>query len=206
MFYSSLLFYNELQSKENKTAFALANNLAIEMNKITRRQFLSFSAVTFSAAFPVCQAMSLHGHRSTLEIEETDNLQALAREAASKAVPIVLFITAPDCHYCHQLERDAIQPMLKNQQYKNALLLRRFNIANNQVIDFDGQTRNPIRIAGRYRAQLTPSILFLSPHGEEIAEKLQGVAYATELYGEMIDARLNQSLQKLQNPLRITHQ
>jgi hypothetical protein len=62
-----------------------------------------------------------------------------------------------------------------------------------------------MRIATRYKAQLTPTLLFLSPDGQKITESILGTAADLDLYGGMIDMRINQALEKLGNAGRISH-
>jgi hypothetical protein len=44
-----------------------------------------------------------------------------------------------------------------------------------------------------------------SPDGQKITESILGVAADLDLYGGMIDARINQALEKLGNTARILH-
>lgn len=138
-------------------------------------------------------------------IVSVDSLAQLANEAKTKNIPIMLFVTAPYCGYCHQLERDVIVPMLKNSRYTPLVLVRRFDLGKSSMIDFDGNTKDPMRIAARYKAQLTPTLVFLSSDGQQLTEHVLGVAADLDLYGGMIDSRINQALEKLGNAMRIVH-
>jgi len=141
----------------------------------------------------------------SVEIETTTNLIQLSAEASQQQIPIMLFVTSPSCGYCHILERDVIVPMLKNAHYQDKVLLRRLDLGQNQMIDFDGETKDPMRIAARYKAQLTPTIVFLAPNGQQLQDHILGVVKDVDQYGGMIDSRLNRSLEMLGNPLRIDH-
>jgi thioredoxin-related protein len=129
----------------------------------------------------------------------------LSAEASTQNLPIMLFVTSPSCGYCHILERDVIVPMLKNSHYQDKVLLRRLDLGQNQMVDFDGQTKDPMRIAARYKAQLTPTIVFLAPDGKQLQDHILGVVKDVDQYGGMIDSRLNRSLELLGNTLRIDH-
>ncbi len=134
-----------------------------------------------------------------------EHLAQLAIEAKEKNIPIMLFVTAPYCGYCHQLERDVIVPMLKNPRYAPLVLVRRFDLSKDSITDFDGNTKDSMRIATRYKAQLTPTLVFLSPDGQQLTEHILGVAADLDLYGGMIDTRINQALKKLGNTQEIVH-
>lgn len=164
-------------------------------NMLTRRTLLAHLLTLPLLSVTACSAAGL-------QLPEITNLQQAAQSAAQSRIPLMLFVSAPDCHYCHQLERDALAPMLLGQRYTDKVILRRFNLAREQIIDFDGTPQDPMRIAGRYRAQLTPTLLFLSPDGQEIAPRILGVTDLHQ-YGGMIDARLDQALQTLGNPARV---
>ena len=56
--------------------------------------------------------------------------------------------------------------------------------------------RGPSRIAGRYKVHVTPTVLFVDSHGEEIAKRLVGVA-SLDFYGGYLDAALVQSRNRL---------
>lgn len=139
------------------------------------------------------------------ELQTVTNLQQLAQQAAAQKVPMLLFVTAPHCRYCHQLERDVIQPILKNQQYQHKVLMRRLDLAEDMLVDFDGQRKDSMLVAKRYRAQLTPTMVFLAPDGNLIEENILGVVADIDQYGGMIDARLNRALTALGNSAQIQH-
>jgi len=160
---------------------------------------LSLAMVAPLLAFTGCEAAKAS------DLQTVTDLQSLGQQAHSDRLPIMLFVTAPNCRYCHQLERDVIQPMLKNKEYTHKLLLRRLDLGQDTIIDFDGNTKDIMVTAKRYKAQLTPTIVFLAPNGAVIEENILGVVADTDQYGGMIDARLNSALIKLGNHARITH-
>ena len=173
----------------------------INLNKIvrSRRRFLT--------SLVLLPLLGLFGCSDAKEsnILTVDNLAQLASEAKAHNIPIMLFVTAPYCGYCHQLERDVIVPMLKNPRYAPLVLVRRFDLSKESLVDFDGNAKDSMRIATRYKAQLTPTLVFLSPDGQQLTEHVLGVAADLDLYGGMIDARINQALEKLGNNQRIVH-
>lgn len=167
--------------------------------KISRRLLLSATLL-----LPLLETGACGATKPSDLITVTD-LSALAQEAQTARLPILLFATAPHCRYCHQLERDVIQPMLKNKQYQQKVLMRRLDLGQDTIVDFDGQTKDIMRVAKRYKAQLTPTMAFLSPTGDIIEDHILGVVADIDQYGGMIDARLNSALAKLGNPARISH-
>lgn len=167
--------------------------------KISRRLLLSATLLLSLFGLGACEAAK---HSDLITVTD---LSALAQEAQTARLPILLFVTAPNCRYCHQLEDDVIQPMLKNKQYQQKVLMRRLDLGLDTIVDFDGQRKDSMRVVKRYKAQLTPTIIFLAPDGSIIEDRILGVAADIDQYGGMIDARLNSALSKLGNPVRITH-
>lgn len=167
--------------------------------KISRRLLLSTALLLPLFGLGACEAAK---HSDLITVTD---LSTLAQEAQTARLPILLFATAPDCRYCHQLERDVIQPILKNKQYEQKVLMRRLDLGQDTIVDFDGQSKDSMRVAKLYKAQLTPTIVFLSPEGNIIEDHILGVVADIDQYGGMIDARLNSALAKLGNPARIIH-
>lgn len=167
--------------------------------KISRRKLLSATMLLSTLSLSGC------ADAQSTAITTADNLMRLSAEASVNNLPIMLFVTSPSCGYCHILERDVIVPMLKNKQYTGKVLVRRLDIGQNTMVDFDGSTKDPMRIAARYKAQLTPTIVFLAPNGQQLQDHILGVAKDVDQYGGMIDSRLNRSLELLGNSLRIEH-
>lgn len=167
---------------------------------VKRRSFLrGLLGLSLPALFSACTSAQ------SSAIENVNDLAQLAQQARAQNVPIMLFVSAPHCRYCHQLEYDVIVPMTKNRRYDSLVLLRRLNLGQDQVIDWDGVGKDPVNIASRYKAQMTPTIIFLSPDGEVIADKIQGVVVDIDQYGGMIDGRLNHALTVLGNSAQIVH-
>ena len=167
--------------------------------KIARRTLLSTLTLLPLVTLFSCANST---NPSVLTVED---LAQLAAEAKTKNLPIMLFVTAPYCGYCHQLERDVIVPMLKNARYGQYVLVRRFDLGKDSIIDFNGNAVESAQIAARYHAQLTPTLIFLSPDGKQLADNIKGVAADLDLYGGMIDGRINQALEKLGNTQRIRY-
>jgi thioredoxin-related protein len=167
--------------------------------KISRRLLLSAALLLPLMGTGACSAAK------PSDLITVTDLSSLAQEAEAMRLPILLFATAPNCRYCHQLERDVIQPMLKNKQYQQKVLMRRLDLGQDTIVDFDGQTKDIMLVAKRYKAQLTPTIVFLAPRGEIVEDHILGVVADIDQYGGMIDARLNSALTKLGNSARIVH-
>lgn len=118
-------------------------------------------------------------------------------QAEQRCAPVLLEFAAEYCHYCALLEREILAPTLLDQAYTARVTMRKLMIDNSRALqDFDQHTTDAARIAGRYKVHVTPTLLFVDSHGEEIAKRLVGVA-SLDFYGGYLDAALDQSRDRL---------
>lgn len=121
------------------------------------------------------------------EVPTVESLEQAAREAAERDLPLLLAFSSRSCAYCVQLEQDFLIPMLVSGDYTDRVLIRKLNIdAGVMVEDLQGRITPAHRIADHYNVDVTPTLLFLGPDGEELAERLVGVM-TPDFYGGYID-------------------
>ena len=137
-----------------------------------------------------------------VEVPVTTDLQADARQAAERRVPLMLVVAADYCSFCKLLAEEFLKPMLLSGDYTDKVLIRELRIDDDDTIrDFDGAEISPDTIALRYRASLTPTLLFLDAQGREVAQRLVGVG-TLDFYGEEIDQAILRALQGIRAPSR----
>ena len=61
---------------------------------------------------------------------------------------------------------------------------------------FQGENTTPAEQARLWKARFAPTVLFLGPKGQELAERLVGVA-VPDFYGDYLDARLMEARKRL---------
>ena len=61
---------------------------------------------------------------------------------------------------------------------------------------FMGENTTPAEQARLWKARFAPTVLFLGPKGQELAERLVGVA-VPDFYGDSLDARLMEARKRL---------
>ena len=121
------------------------------------------------------------------EVTTVASLEQATREAAARNLPLLLAFSSRSCAYCVQLEQDFLIPMLVSGDYTDRVLIRKLNIdAGVMVEDLQGRITPAHRIADHYNVDVTPTLLFLGPDGEELAERLIGVM-TPDFYGGYID-------------------
>ena len=130
-------------------------------------------------------------------VSQVENFAALGDRARNGHVPILLVVSQADCPYCELLKREILEPMLISGEYDGRVLIRELFIDSGlPVRDFDGQVVVPDELARRYRARLTPTVLFLDHHGREIGKRMIGIN-TVEFYGYYLDVAIDTARQRL---------
>ena len=124
-------------------------------------------------------------------LPQATDLQALGEEAKARNVAIVLMVSATYCHYCTRLKVDFFGPMIKAGTHTDRAIIREWVLDDyNQFTDFQGKACGAHEFASRYRATLTPTVLFLDQHGNELTERIVGVQ-SYDFYGAYLEAAID---------------
>lgn len=138
-----------------------------------------------------------HSHAVSAVVSHAENLAALGDRARSGHVPILLVVSQADCPYCKLLKREILEPMLVSGEYDGRVLIRELLIDSERPVrDFEGRAVPPDQLARRYRARLTPTVLFLDYRGRELTERMVGIN-TVEFYGYYLDAAIDTARQRL---------
>ena len=137
----------------------------------------------------------------TVAIERIDNFQQWADKACQNQRVLTVLVARQDCPWCDKLKRQVLLPDVKNGQFDQQWLLGEFRIDEGETVtDFAGNRVSAQALAKGWRAELTPTVLFLNRQGEEIAPRITGVKLV-----DFYDDYLQRSLQQgLENPARCT--
>lgn len=124
-------------------------------------------------------------------LPQATDLQALGEEAKARNIAIVLMVSATYCHYCARLKEDFFGPMIKAGTHTDRAIIREWVLDDyNQFTDFQGNACGAHEFASRYRATLTPTVLFLDQHGNELTERIVGVQ-SYDFYGAYLEAAID---------------
>jgi len=133
-------------------------------------------------------------------IEESD-FQAIGQEMKQKSLGLVLMLHAESCPYCALMESEILSPMVKSGEYDNKVLIRKLQIDETRDIkDFSGKTVQPSDISGRYKASLTPTLVFLDYQGNQKIENMVGIN-TVELFGAYLDIEIDKLVAKLKSDM-----
>jgi thioredoxin-related protein len=123
---------------------------------------------------------------------------AVAAEVRARGLPLLLMVTSQDCPYCYRLESEYLRPMWISGEYEGVtVLLRKLEVDHlREVRDFNGAVISVKDFQRRYKAFLTPTLLFLNARGEQISERILG--YNTpELFGDYIYRGIDEARARL---------
>lgn len=130
----------------------------------------------------------------TAALPSPTSLRAAAQAAAAKGEPLVLMTTLAGCPYCDLVRNNYLLPMQRAGQVQAVQLDIRDRRSNLQ--DFAGNTTTPAEQISAWKARFAPTVLFLGAQGQELAERLVGVA-VPDFYGAYLEARLAEARSKL---------
>lgn len=148
--------------------------------QIGRRQFSK--ALAGACALPAVWA---HAKDTALPVPTSLTQTALA--AKTQGQPLVLLISLPGCVYCELVRRSYLMPLLPEA----GLQAWQLDITNRSalLIGFDGKPTTAALQAKAWKATFTPTVLFLGSQGQELAERLVGIA-VPDFYGAYLEQRL----------------
>ncbi|MEZ5701216.1 MAG: hypothetical protein R3E42_03460 [Burkholderiaceae bacterium] len=122
------------------------------------------------------------------------SLRTAAQQAASRGEPLVVMTTLAGCPYCDLVRQHHLLPMVK----AGDVVAVQVDIRDRRsvLLGFQGESSSPAELVASWDAKFAPTVLFFGARGEELAERLQGVA-VPDFYGEYLEARLEQARLKL---------
>ena len=115
------------------------------------------------------------------------SLPAVAEAATRLGEPLVLLVTLPGCPYCELVRRSYLMPARRDA----GLQAWQLDVGNREtpLLGFDGQATTAALQARVWKASFTPTVLFLGPQGQTLAERLVGVT-VPDFYGAYLEDRL----------------
>jgi hypothetical protein len=130
-------------------------------------------------------ATHVHAKDSALPVPTSLPQAALAAKASGE--PLVLLISLPGCVYCERVRRSYLLPARQN----DGLQAWQLDVTDKvtALIGFDNQPTTAALQAKVWKATFTPTVLFISSQGQELAERLVGIA-VPDFYGAYLEQRL----------------
>lgn len=129
-----------------------------------------------------------------LALPSPSSLRAAAQAAAARGEPLVVMTTLAGCPYCDLVRNHHLLPLRREGAVQAVQIDIRDRTSNLQ--GFAGENTTPAEQARAWKARFAPTVLFLGPNGQELAERLVGVA-VPDFYGDYLQARLSEARNKL---------
>lgn len=167
------------------------NLTVMMMRKISNSRIRPFVSLLFLLAAFSANAAAL----KPVEVPEVSNFKAESSWMRHKQVPMLLLVSASYCGYCEIVKEHWLKPMLRSGDYDDRVLIRKIELDSYKtLVDFDGSTIGVKEFAFREGAPLTPTVLFLGPDGDQVAEPILGVPDAEEYFGAYLESSIEEGL------------
>lgn len=143
-------------------------------------------------------------HAAEVELTDLTNFNADALESKTKRLPILVMFSATYCGFCTIVKEEFLKPMKISGDYTDKVIVRVLELdTSDDIIDLDGQRIDPEEFAQRYNIQLTPTLIFIDPKGQELVQKMIGVT-TVDYYGGYLDEAIDNSLLQLRGTNSLT--
>ena len=145
-----------------------------------RRQFATAMATLFTLTTSLA-------HAKDTALPVPLSLPKVAQAAKVQGQPLVLLISLPGCVYCEMVRRSYLMPLWADA----GLQAWQLDVTNRSasLLGFDGKPTTAAAQTKAWKATFTPTVLFLGSQGQELAERLVGIA-VPDFYGAYLEQRL----------------
>ena len=112
---------------------------------------------------------------------------------------LVLEFTDAQCPYCHQLEREVLQPLLSSGELRHKMQLRSIDTyTTSAAYSFaDKIARSGKELSQIYGVRYTPTLVFVDNTGRQLARPIHGINNL-EFYGFYLQQKVEEAYAKLQ--------
>ena len=134
-------------------------------------------------------------------IPKLDDFQAVAAKARLHGVPILVEFSTPWCRYCEALEGQILEPLMRNEQYRDAILLNKLEVDTfSTITGFDGKPYRSDQIGRMYDVDVYPTLVFFDANGREISQRIVGITVLEFIAGEL-DIAIERAVQSVAETL-----
>ncbi|NOR19220.1 MAG: thioredoxin fold domain-containing protein [Xanthomonadales bacterium] len=130
------------------------------------------------------------------EIPQVDDLAEVGKSAVQQGIPTIVFVSRDACPYCRSLRQSVLGPMFAADKFSGRAVLVEVSLDRESLLtNFDGRQLTGAEFGEIYRAQITPTLLFLDSEGREISKRRVGISNL-ELYSHYLEKSINEALGK----------
>jgi len=121
---------------------------------------------------------------------------AEAKDAKSRKVPILVLFMDETCGYCKTVSEDFLQPMQRDPEFDNKVILRQIESSSEgTLIDFDGTPTTYREFSSKHNVRGVPNVMLFDSHGQMLTF-LEGLTTVDFYYAFLLDA-IDESLAKV---------
>ena len=129
-----------------------------------------------------------------VEIPSANNLSEAGRVSRQQDIPVIVFVSRDACPYCRTLRDTILRPMFTANKFEHRALLVELSLDRVETLTgFDKQQMTAGAFGKRYRAEITPTLLFLDSTGREIGKRIVGISNL-EFYGHYLQKSIDEAL------------
>jgi thioredoxin-related protein len=145
-----------------------------------------------------CLYTSTYAESTTNKLAIATNLALDGQNSHQSNRPILLLVSRRGCPYCTQVKQEILEPMIISGNYTNKVIFREIVLdSNTSLLDFSKSQIKISNLKAKYQIALTPTLLFLGPNGDELAERIVGIN-TIELFSYYVDQAIDKAAVKLQ--------
>lgn len=149
------------------------------------------------ALYSICG--SAHSGSQHPSLITTTNLSQEGKLSLRTKRPILILFSREGCPYCIQIKREILKPMLISGNYTEKIIIREIILdPTATLIDFNGSAIKASELTDKYSVEITPTLLFLGPDGNELAERIVGIN-TIELFSYYVDQAIDKAALKFKS-------
>jgi len=127
------------------------------------------------------------------------DLQADARTAAKRQVPILIVFTIPHCPYCEYVKRDYLIPMHKDPTYRKRVIIREVTIGTTDPLTgFDGSATTEGAFATEHKVSMAPTVQVFDTQGSGVGDAIVGPRIP-DFYSRYLRNAIDAGMNKVHN-------
>jgi thioredoxin-related protein len=162
-----------------------------------KHYFTRVLGIVYLLLFLCNSAETIAGDSRHTPLTEATDLAADAITARKEQKIILLLVSQQHCPYCTVVKKQVLLPMNGSREYTDRLIIRELFIdLGTSVRSFQGDLQKSRDLAYGYGVDLTPTLLFLGPNGEELTSRRTGVGNM-EYYHYLLDKSIDEALKNM---------
>ena len=118
---------------------------------------------------------------------------AQSQPEATRQIPVMLYVARTGCTFCYRFEEDILDPLIKSGVYTDKIIIRKLMLDSAEPVEnFRGERVTPKELLSAYSVTVTPTLLFLDTHGNELVPRIVGYQ-KNDFYGQFLEQSINKA-------------